>query len=139
MVCLRKVSAWWHPSPLKVETGMEFTSCPRMLHSQPNSSTETGTCDVLILSPICYPLGHIISTMMCTNLLKHNDEKMESVLFGTRQQLEIAGKISIKIGNDNIMSTNSAKNLRMIMNNHPKGTLHINKLVSSTFVSIQNT
>ena len=54
--------------------------------------------------------------------------KMVFVLFGTRQQLEIAGEISIKIGNNNIMSTNSAKNLGMIMDNHLKGTQHIDNL-----------
>ena len=58
---------------------------------------------------------------MYTNLLKLNDEKMELVLFGTRQQMEIVGEISIKIGNNNIMSTSSAQNLGMIMDNHLKG------------------
>ena len=55
---------------------------------------------------------------------------MEFVLFGARE-------ISIKTGNDNIMTTNSAKNLGMIMGNHLKGIQHINKLASSTFVTIQ--
>ena len=59
---------------------------------------------------------------------------MVSVLFGTRQQLEIAGEISMKIGNDNITTTNTAQNLGMIIDNHLKGTRHINKLASSTFV-----
>ena len=63
---------------------------------------------------------------MCTNLLELNDDKMEFVLFGTRQQLEIARQISIKIGNDNSIGTNSAKNLGMIMDNHLKGMQHIN-------------
>ena len=73
---------------------------------------------------------------MHTNLSNLNDEKTEFVLFGTRQQLEIAGEISIKIGNDNIMNTNSSKNLGMIMDNHLNITQHINKLASSTFVTI---
>ena len=75
---------------------------------------------------------------MCTNLLKLKDEKSEFVSFGTKQQLEIVGETSIKFGNDNIMSTNSAKNLGIIMDNHFKGTQHINILTSSTFVTKQN-
>ena len=64
---------------------------------------------------------------------------MEFVLFGKWQQFEFAGEIRIKIWNDNIMSINSAQNLGMIMDNYLKGTQHINKLTSSTFVTIQYT
>ena len=56
---------------------------------------------------------------------------MEFILYGTKQQLEIAGEISIKNGNHNIMSINSAKNLEMIITSKV--------LASSTFVIIQNT
>ena len=41
---------------------MELTSCPRMLHCQPTGSTEIPTCNLCIQSPMCYPLGHHIST-----------------------------------------------------------------------------
>ena len=40
---------------------MECTSCPRMLHSQPTGSTETGTRNMRIQSPMHYPLGHHVS------------------------------------------------------------------------------
>ena len=43
------------------EAHMDFISCPRMLHSQPTGSTETGTHDVQIQSPRCYPHSHHIS------------------------------------------------------------------------------
>ena len=58
VVCLRQVSAWWCPSPLQAEAGMEFTSCTMMLLSQPTGSTETWTCNLQIQSLMCYPLSH---------------------------------------------------------------------------------
>ena len=57
---------FWHPSPLQAEAGMEFTSWPRMLGSQPTSSTETRTRHVRIQSPTHYPLGHHVSTLGVT-------------------------------------------------------------------------
>ena len=55
-----------------------------------------------------------ISNWMKTNNLKLNDEKMEVVLFGTRQQLEKLREdniLNIKIGSEVIKPTPSARNL----------------------------
>ena len=60
--CLRQVSAWWCQSPLHAEAGMDFSSCPRMLCSQPTDSTETQTHNMWIQSPMHYPLSHHFST-----------------------------------------------------------------------------
>ena len=42
---------------------------------------------------------------MMTNLLKLNDSKTEFLIVGTRQQLKLAGELSIQIGNDIIRPT----------------------------------
>ena len=46
-----------------------------------------------------------IRLWMKTNLLKLNDSKTEFLIVGTRQQLELAGELSIRIGNDTIRTT----------------------------------
>ena len=54
---------------------------------------------------------------MRTNKIKLNDEKMEVILFGTRQQLEKLGEdntFEIKIGSVVIKPTPSARNLAFI-------------------------
>ena len=48
---------------------------------------------------------------MCTNLLKLNDSITEFVVMGMRQQLSLAGEISIKIGDDTIDAVKSVWNL----------------------------
>ena len=45
------------------EAHMEFTSCPRMLHSQPTGRTGIWTSDLHIQSPTCYPFDHHISSL----------------------------------------------------------------------------
>ena len=42
---------------------------------------------------------------MKTNLLKLIDSKTEFLIVGTRQQLELAGELSIQFGNDIIRPT----------------------------------
>ena len=44
------------------EACMEFTSCQRVLHSQPTGSTEIQTHDLHIQSPKQYPLSHHVFT-----------------------------------------------------------------------------
>ena len=53
-----------HFIPQYGEAHMEFTSCPRMLHSWPTGSTETQTYYLCIQSPTHYPFGHHISTFV---------------------------------------------------------------------------
>ena len=48
-------------TPWQGEAHMEFTSCERMLHSQPTGSTEIQMHNLHIQSPICYPFSHYIS------------------------------------------------------------------------------
>ena len=48
---------------------------------------------------------------MKTNLLKLNDSKTEFLIVGTKQQLELAGELSIQIGNDIIQPIPFVQNL----------------------------
>ena len=45
---------------------------------------------------------------MRTNLLKLNDDKMEVMLIGTRQQLSKLPEVTVKIGNESINPTEAA-------------------------------
>ena len=72
---LHPIQGWCHPvlphragtnfTPWYGEAGMEFTSCPRMLHSQSAGSTEIQAHDLCSQSPMCYKFGHHISHI-CT-------------------------------------------------------------------------
>ena len=59
------------------EACMEFTSCSRMLHSQPTDSTDIWTCNLCIQSPMHYPFSHLISTdkqtlmLVCLHIFIH--------------------------------------------------------------------
>ena len=64
---------------------------------------------------------------MRTNKLKLNDEKIEIVLFSTRQQLEKLGEdntFEIKIGSEVIKPTPSARNLSFHMEAQLKSQTH---------------
>ena len=78
---------------------------------------------------------------MRTNKLKLNDEKMEVVLFGTRQQLEKLRKDStfeIKIGSEVIKPTPSARNLGFHMEAQLKSQKHITKVCGTAYYSLKN-
>ena len=46
---------------------------------------------------------------MKLNLLKLNDDKPEFLLLGTKHNISLAGELEIKIGNDTISNSMSAK------------------------------
>ena len=75
---------------------------------------------------------------MRTNLLKLNDSKTEFILLGTNQQIKLVQDISIKIGDDVIHPVQSIRNLGFWYDSDMKNTLHINKLVSTSFINLQN-
>ena len=76
--------------------------------------------------------------LMHTNLLKLNDSKTEFILTGTRNMLNMYGKMQITIGDDTINNVDSAKNLGVSFDKHLKNTIHINKLSSTLFYTIRN-
>ena len=83
MVYFWQVSAWWLPSPLQAEAGMEFTSCTRMLHGQPIGSTETETHDVHIQSPMCFTLSHHVSIYADVHALINSFHPENTEIFST--------------------------------------------------------
>ena len=74
---------------------------------------------------------------MHVNLLKLNGSKTEVLLLGTRQQLDIAGTIKVKIGEDKITSTPYARNLGVFFDSNMKWTIHINKMSSNIYIILK--
>ena len=74
---------------------------------------------------------------MRTNLLKLNDDKTEVMLIGTRQQLSKLPEVTVKIGNESINPTDTARNLGMYWNKTMTTTTHINRLSSQLFNTLQ--
>ena len=72
---------------------------------------------------------------MHVNLLKLNDSKTEVLLLGARQQLDIAGTIKVKIGEDEITSMRYARNLGVFFDSNMKWTIHINKMNSNIYIT----
>ena len=70
---------------------------------------------------------------MRTNLLKLNDDKTELVVLGTRPQLSKVGEVSIKIGNDTILTVPSVWNLGIHVDKELKWIVHINCLTSNLY------
>ena len=73
---------------------------------------------------------------MHVNRLKLNDSKTEVLLLGTRQ-LDIAGTIKVKIGEDEITSTPYARNLGVFFDSNMKWTIHINKMSSNIYITLK--
>ena len=74
---------------------------------------------------------------MHVNLLKLNNSKIEVLLLGTRQQLDIAGTIKVKIGEDEITSTLYARNVGVFFNSNIKWTIYINKMGSNIYITLK--
>ena len=60
----------------------------------------------------------------CTNLLKLNDEKMEFIMIGARQQIARAGNAEIQIGDDLIQPTYFVRNLGFFYDKNLKKKNH---------------
>ena len=72
---------------------------------------------------------------------KLNDERMEVVLFGTRQQLDKLGEdntFEIKIGSEIIKPTLSARNLGFHMEAQLKSQTHITKVCGTAYSTLKN-
>ena len=72
-----------------------------------------------------------------TNLLKLNDSKAEFLRVGTRQQLELAGELSLQIGNDIIRPTPFVQNLGYFYDSQLKNNVHMNKLACSLYITVR--
>ena len=76
-----------------------------------------------------------IRIWMRTNILKLNDDKMESLIMGTLQQLAKVNTISI--GQDNIQKSEAARNLGFYYDLHMRNTIHVNKLCSTLYLTLR--
>ena len=74
-----------------------------------------------------------ICLWMRTNLLKLNDEKMELIVLGTRQQLSKVAAVTIMKGNDTIPAVPSVWNLGSHFDKELKWVVHINCLTSNLY------
>ena len=78
---------------------------------------------------------------MRTNKLKLNDDKTEVVLFGTRQQMEKLKEsdiFEIKIGNEKIKPSPSARNLGFYMESQLKSQTNIAKVCGTAYYTLKN-
>ena len=75
---------------------------------------------------------------MSLNFLKLNENKIEFIIVGVRQQLDKVGELSIKVGDDMIANTTVVKNLGVYIDSELKLSTHINKIVSSSFNTLWN-
>ena len=73
---------------------------------------------------------HDIRLWMRTNILKHNDNKTEFIMVGSKNNLPKANTRNtlVQIGNDCITCVDSVHDLGYIIDNELKSTVHINKL-----------
>ena len=73
---------------------------------------------------------------MNTNLL--NDEKMESIILGTRQQLAKVNEISIKVGNAVVKPVPNVRDLGFFLDCLLKNGFHINKISGQLYPLLHN-
>ena len=60
---------------------------------------------------------------------------MELIVLGTRPQLSKVGEVSMKIGNDTILTVPSVRNLGIHFNKELKWIVYINHLTSNSITS----
>ena len=77
-----------------------------------------------------------IRTWMRINFLKLNDDKTEVLMVGTRTNLDRVGGMYIQIGDDEIQASDAVRNLGVYFDKFLKGTIHVNKLTSSLYITI---
>ena len=75
---------------------------------------------------------------MIVNKLKLNDDRMEFIVFGSRQQLSKIGEVSINIGRVQIQLVDNVKNLGYHMEWLLKNGPHINKLMSNLYLQLKS-
>ena len=79
-----------------------------------------------------------IRNWMQTNLLKLNDSKTEVVVIGSKQQLAKMPEMKINIGNDDIPTTQSARNIGVIFDEHLDMKRHVISICKSANFHLYN-
>ena len=75
---------------------------------------------------------------MGTNLLKLNNDKTEFLMVGTQYQLSVAGDLGLTKGQDLIKLCSVVQNLGVMFDCNLKSMTHVNKLVSTSYVTMRN-
>ena len=78
-----------------------------------------------------------IRCWMRTNFLKVNDSKIEFILLGTQNQLQMVNKIGIKIRDAIIQPTDCVRDLGYMYDAEVTNISHINKLVSTCYFTFR--
>ena len=105
------------------------------LSFRPSRSDNTPTQECLLQLQNC--IGEI-RKWMGTNLLKLTDDKTEFLMAGTQYQLSVAGDLGITTGQDLIKSCSVVQNLGVMFDCNLKSMTHVNKLVSTSYVTMRN-
>ena len=79
-----------------------------------------------------------IRTWMIEDKMKLNDGKTEFLIIGSRQQLEKVRIDMLSVGNVDIFSVSSAKNLGTIVDSNMSLTPHINQIAKAAFYQLHN-
>ena len=78
-----------------------------------------------------------IRIWMRTSFLKLNSDNMKFLIMETLQQLAKVNTTSIKISQDNIQKSETARNLGIYYDLHMKNTSHVNKLCSTLYLTLK--
>ena len=76
--------------------------------------------------------------MITLNMLKLNDDKIEFIILGTRQQLAKLSDVSIKIGSTTVLPVDYVCNLGFFLNRLLKTSNHVNRLTAGLFNQLRN-
>lgn len=80
-----------------------------------------------------------IRDFMVVNKLKLNEDKTEFLLVGTKQQLnKLDLPMTIKVCGEDIKSVDCVRNLGFYMDSQMKNDKHINKIVSTAYLTLRN-
>ena len=74
-----------------------------------------------------------IREWMCTNNLKLNDSKTEFLALGTTHQLAKVGDVAIKIGDESISASSSARNIGVVFDSNMDMIAQVNQITKSCY------
>ncbi|MCK5882742.1 MAG: hypothetical protein KAG61_03570, partial [Bacteriovoracaceae bacterium] len=105
------------------DTQLYIAATPEELRTDNTSRIEDCVCD--------------IRAWMHGNMLKLNDGKTELIVFNTKRK-NVIDKISVQIGDHTIIPSKQVRNLGVIFDNHITMEAHVNNILRSSYINIQN-
>ena len=73
---------------------------------------------------------------MCRNNLKLNDSKIEFLTLGSRSQLSNLGDMSIRMGEDTVPASESAKNIGIVFESTMEMVAQVNQITKSCYIHL---